>query len=244
MVVVPGPSVLFTISRALTVGRRDALLTVLGNAAGIYLQVVAVAVGLGAVVATSATAFTVVKLIGVAYLILLGVQAIRRRRRLSAAFHAAVPATPGRTTRVLFDGFVVGAFNPKSIVFLAAIIPQFVDHGAGTVTRQILLLGVLLPIIAVVCDSGWALAAGGARAWFAPAAQTREWLEPLERRCPLTRRPRMTCVRTPWSPRCGRRRRARRGRRARCAGSRRRTGTCGRLAGRRRCGAGRSAETR
>lgn len=167
MVVVPGPSVMFTISRALTVGRRDALLTVVGNAVGVYLQVVAVAFGLGTLVAQSATVFTVVKLIGVSYLIYLGVQAFRNRRALSEAFHAAVQATPRRTVRVLFDGFVVGAFNPKSIVFLAAVIPQFVNHTAGSIPQQILLLGLLLPAIALVCDSVWALAAGSARHWFA-----------------------------------------------------------------------------
>src|SRR3954452_1050987 len=86
MVVVPGPSVLFTISRALTVGRRDALITVAGNAAGVYTQVVAVSFGLGAIVEGSAVAFTVIKLAGAGYLVYLGVQAFRNRRKLSEAF--------------------------------------------------------------------------------------------------------------------------------------------------------------
>jgi threonine/homoserine/homoserine lactone efflux protein len=167
MVVVPGPSVLFTISRALTVGRRDALLTVCGNAAGVYLQVVAVAFGLGAVVAESATVFTIVKLVGAAYLIYLGVQALRHRRSLAEAFHSEVRATPGRTLKVLRDGFVVGLANPKSIVFLAAILPQFVDPALGGVPGQILVLGIALPVIALLSDTVWALVAGGARAWFA-----------------------------------------------------------------------------
>ncbi|WP_236791225.1 LysE family translocator [Amycolatopsis sp. GM8] len=167
MVVVPGPSVLFTISRALTVGRRDALLTVAGNAAGVYLQVVAVAFGLGVLVRGSATVFTVIKLAGAAYLIYLGVQAFRHRRRLSEALASAVRTTPGRTLKVLRDGFVVGFANPKSIVFLAAVLPQFVDYPAGQVPAQILLLGVCLPVIAVLSDSLWALTAGAARDWFA-----------------------------------------------------------------------------
>lgn len=167
MVVVPGPSVLFTISRALTAGRRDALLTVAGNAAGVYLQVVAVAFGLGVLVRDSATVFTVVKLAGAVYLAYLGVQAFRHRRKLGEALAAAVRATPGRTLTVLRDGFVVGFANPKSIVFLAAVLPQFVDRPAGHVPVQMLLLGICLPVIAVLSDSVWALTAGAARDWFA-----------------------------------------------------------------------------
>jgi threonine/homoserine/homoserine lactone efflux protein len=167
MVVVPGPSVLFTISRALTVGRRDALLTVVGNAAGVYTQVVAVAFGLGVLVQGSVAAFTAIKLAGAAYLVYLGVQAIRHRRKLSEAFSTAVRTTPGRVLTVLRDGFVVGLANPKSIVFLAAVLPQFVDYPAGGVPAQIIVLGISLPVIAILSDSAWALVAGAARAWFA-----------------------------------------------------------------------------
>ncbi|WP_410654903.1 LysE family translocator [Amycolatopsis sp. lyj-112] len=167
MIVVPGPSVLFTISRALTVGRREALLTVAGNAVGVYLQVLAVAFGLGAVVTGSATAFTVIKLAGALYLVYLGVQAIRNRRELADAFAAEVRTTPGRTLTVLRDGLVVGFANPKSIVFLAAILPQFVDASAGSVPVQMLVLGVCLPLIALISDTVWALVAGTARTWFA-----------------------------------------------------------------------------
>ncbi|QRP43786.1 LysE family translocator [Amycolatopsis sp. FDAARGOS 1241] len=167
MVVVPGPSVLFTISRALTVGRRDALLTVLGNAAGVYTQVVAVAFGLGAVVTTSAAVFTAIKLAGALYLVYLGIQAIRKRRKLADAMAASVRTTPGRTLSVLRVGFVVGFANPKSIVFLAALLPQFVDPAAGSVPAQMLLLGICLPAIALATDSAWALVAGTARTWFA-----------------------------------------------------------------------------
>ena len=165
MIVVPGPSVLFTISRALTVGRRDALLTVVGNAGGVYLQVVAVAFGLGVVIERSVAAFTVIKLVGAGYLMYLGIQAIRHRRRLVEAFGEGGSAVPGRTLRVLRDGFVVGFANPKSIVFLAAVLPQFVNHGAGGVSGQILLLGTVLPAIAAFTDTAWALAAGAARTW-------------------------------------------------------------------------------
>jgi threonine/homoserine/homoserine lactone efflux protein len=167
MVVVPGPSVLFTISRALTVGRRDALLTVVGNAAGVYTQVVAIAFGLGALVTTSAAVFTAIKVAGAAYLVYLGVQAVRHRRRLTDAMAAQVRGTPGRVGTVLRDGFVVGFANPKSIVFLAALLPQFVDPAAGPVPPQMLVLGLCLPAIALATDTAWALVAATARTWFA-----------------------------------------------------------------------------
>ncbi|WP_216216450.1 LysE family translocator [Amycolatopsis aidingensis] len=167
MVVIPGPSVLFVVSRALAAGRRAALLTVVGNATGVYLQVIAVALGLGAVVERSATAFTVVKLVGAAYLVYLGVQAVRHRRALADAVHTAVTASTARPLRVIRDGLVVGFANPKSIVFLAAVLPQFVDHTAGSVPVQMMLLGILLPAIALVLDGSWALLAGTAREWFA-----------------------------------------------------------------------------
>ena len=164
LIVIPGPSVLFTVGRALTVGRRGALLTVVGNTAGLYVQVIAVAVGVGAIVEASVEVYTVLKLVGAAYLVYLGVQAIRQRRAFAASTADAVPA---RDLRVLREGFVVGVTNPKMIVFLAAALPQFVDRGAGQLPLQMLVLGLLVAVIALVSDSVWALAAGTARTWLA-----------------------------------------------------------------------------
>jgi threonine/homoserine/homoserine lactone efflux protein len=165
VIAVPGPSVLFTISRALSVGRRCALLTVLGNGAGVYLQVTAVAFGVGTLVERSILVFTLIKWAGGAYLVYLGVQAVRHRRSLAAALAArAAPVPPWRAVR---DGAVVGATNPKTIVFFVVALPQFVSPASGHVPLQMLLLGTLFPVIALVLDSGWAFAAGTARAWFA-----------------------------------------------------------------------------
>lgn len=163
-VAIPGPSVLFTISRALTMGRRPALITVIGNAAGVYLHVVAVALGVGAIVERSLAVFTILKLAGAAYLIYLGVQAIRHRRDVGQVLNRAVPVL--RSRRVLADGFIVGVSNPKSIVFFAAVLPQFVDPAAGRVPLQLLLLGVVSIAAALVSDSVWAVVAGAARDWF------------------------------------------------------------------------------
>jgi threonine/homoserine/homoserine lactone efflux protein len=166
LLAIPGPSVLFTISRALVLGRGGALLTVLGNAAGQAVQVLAVALGIGAFVERSIVAWTAIKLIGALYLVYLGIQALRQRRSLLAAMTGPV-TTPRTTGKVLGDGFVVGVSNPKSIIFFVAALPQFTDPNAGNPTLQLLVLGALWVCLAVASDSVWAVAAGGARAWFA-----------------------------------------------------------------------------
>jgi threonine/homoserine/homoserine lactone efflux protein len=163
LVAVPGPSVVFTISRALTSGRRTALLNVVGNTIGLVVQVVAAAFGLGAVIERSAAVFTGVKLAGAAYLVWLGVQAIRHRRSLTETIAAeAGPLSPLRAVR---DGVVVGATNPKTIALFLVVMPQFVARDAGHVASQLLVLGLVFPLIALVLDSCWALAAGTARQW-------------------------------------------------------------------------------
>jgi threonine/homoserine/homoserine lactone efflux protein len=163
LIVVPGPSVLFTVGRALALGRMAGVATVAGNTLGVYVQVMAVAFGIGALVERSVIVFTIIKLGGAAYLIFLGVQAIRHRRRLAEAL--ATRMENKSVARVMADGFVVGIGNPKAIVFFAAVLPQFVDRQAGHVPQQLLLLGAVFAGIALLSDSAWALAAGTARAW-------------------------------------------------------------------------------
>lgn len=178
LIAAPGPSVMFVVSRAISLGRRAALLTVVGNAVGVYAQVLLVAAGLGVAVERSIVAFTTVKLAGAAYLTWLGLQAIRHRRHQSAA---ALSATPlGQTSKtdreVLIDGFVVGIANPKSIVFFAAFLPQFtVAHGMA-IPAQMALLGLLFVVIALVSDSAWGLVAGTARRWLAQSPKRLERL--------------------------------------------------------------------
>lgn len=164
IVAIPGPSVLFTISRALTVGRRSALATVVGNGAGLLVQVCATAFGMGALVEASALAYSMVKYAGAAYIVYLGVQAIRHRRAMADALAQRVSAVP--PLRAARDGFIVGALNPKTIVVLVTVLPAYAVPDRGHVPLQMLLLGALLPIIAVVLDSVWAFAAGTAREGF------------------------------------------------------------------------------
>ncbi|MFD3326771.1 LysE family translocator [Streptomyces sp. NPDC058701] len=165
LIVIPGPSVLFVIGRALAQGRRAALTTVVGNTLGAYVLVVAVALGVGAVVERSVLAFTALKLVGAAYLVYLGVKAVRGRGSLQAALGGGAP--PYGSLRTLGEGFVVGVANPKTLVFFAAVLPQFVDRGQGSVTAQMLLLGLVFNVIAVVSDSAWGVAAAAGRTWFA-----------------------------------------------------------------------------
>ncbi|WP_411113117.1 LysE family translocator [Streptomyces sp. 029-5] len=167
VIVIPGPSVLFVIGRALAHGRRTAMATVLGNVIGSYALVVAVALGIGALVERSVTVFLAVKLAGAAYLVFLGVQAFRHRKDMRASAMAA-PAGPARgDLRTVGDGFVVGITNPKGVVFFAAVLPQFVDHSAGHLPVQMLLLGLVPIAIGLVTDTLWGLGAAAARTWFA-----------------------------------------------------------------------------
>jgi threonine/homoserine/homoserine lactone efflux protein len=163
IIAVPGPSVLFTITRSITLGRRAGLASVLGNALGVYVQVIAVAVGLGTIVQESVAAFTVIKLAGVGYLAYLGIKAFLHRGDLAAALGRPVVAKTIR--RLVREGFFVGLANPKSIVAFVALLPQFVDRAAGGVPQQMLILGAMFFVIAVVSDGLWAIAAGTARGW-------------------------------------------------------------------------------
>lgn len=165
LIVVPGPSVLFVISRAVALGRKAAVATVLGNTAGVYLQVIAVAFGIGSIVERSATIFNIIRLAGAAYIVLLGIRAFRHRHALAATLDAFVEVKS--TRRIVREGFVVGITNPKAMVFMAAILPQFVDADRGRVPLQMLVLGLVFIVIAFISDAAWGMAAGTARNWLA-----------------------------------------------------------------------------
>jgi threonine/homoserine/homoserine lactone efflux protein len=165
LIVIPGPGVLFVVGRALAHGRRTAIATAAGHAVGNYVVAACVAVGLGTLLQRSAQAFVAVKLAGALYLIWLGVQAVRHRKSLADAISAA--AGPREGWRALRDGFAVGVTNPKAFILFGAILPQFVNRGAGHVPEQMLLLALVSVSIGVVSDSTWGLAASAVRAWFA-----------------------------------------------------------------------------
>ena len=169
LIVIPGPSVLFVIGRALAHGRRAALTTVVGNTLGAYVLVAAVAFGIGPIVERSAIVFTALKLAGAAYLVYLGVKAFRERGSLPTALTADSRAHSMQ--RTLCDGFAVGVSNPKTIVFFAAVLPQFVDPVQGHLVVQMLTLGMIFNVIALVSDSLWGVVASRARDWFGRSPQ-------------------------------------------------------------------------
>ena len=163
LIAIPGPSVLFVISRGVALGRRAALATVAGNCAGVYCQVILVALGVGVLVERSAVIYNTIKLAGAVYLVWLGVRTFQKRRSLAEAL--GKPPAPKSGRRILRDGFVVGLTNPKAAVFFAAILPQFVDTSLGHVPLQMLMLGLVFVVIAMVIDGLWgARSRNGARA--------------------------------------------------------------------------------
>ena len=165
IILMPGPSVLFVIGRSLSLGRVGGFLSVLGNSLGALVAAVAVALGVGYIVAESVVVFTIVKIAGAAYLIYLGIQAIRHRKAHAASAVDAGAAAPSVLT-LLVQGFIVGVTNPKTVVFFIAVLPQFVAYEAGGIPLQLLTLGTLFVAVALITDSAWALLAGVARGWF------------------------------------------------------------------------------
>lgn len=165
LILIPGPAVLFSVGRTLALGRTGGLLSVAGVSLALIPIVALVAVGVGGVVAQSVVLFTVLKIAGSLYLVYLGIQAIRHRKdAASAPDPTRLPTGHGRQ---LWQGFVVGITNPKTIAFFVAVLPQFVDLHAGSVPVQLMELGVVFAVLALVSDSIWVLAAAAARAWFA-----------------------------------------------------------------------------
>jgi threonine/homoserine/homoserine lactone efflux protein len=156
LIVVPGPAVLYVVTRSIAQGRRAGLVSMLGVETGGLVHVAAAAIGLSAIIASSATAFTVVKLAGAAYLIYIGI------RRLVSREEALPEATvAGRSLRRLFaQGVVVNVLNPKTAVFFLAFLPQF-----GSSSQQFLLLGLVFLAVAITIDLGWALLSGQLGRW-------------------------------------------------------------------------------
>jgi threonine/homoserine/homoserine lactone efflux protein len=162
LLVVPGPAVLYIVARSIDQGRAAGLASVLGIHVGTLVHILAATVGLSALVVSSATAFTAVKLLGAAYLVYLGVRTLLGRN--GGVEVAPVGPTRGRR-RDFAEGIVVNVLNPKTALFFLAFLPQFVDPDAGRPALQILVLGLTFMALGLVTDSLWALAAGTAGGW-------------------------------------------------------------------------------
>ena len=166
IILAPGPSVLFTIARAIAWGRLAAIATVIGNAFGMFLVSVLVAFGLGPLLQSSKLFYNGIQWAGGAYLIYLGYAAIAASRVDAQGMQKTQGVKPSFFTS-LKNGFWVGILNPKSIVFFAAILPQFVDQEKNNVTAQLLLLGAIFATIALISDGSYGLLAGTVRSWLA-----------------------------------------------------------------------------
>jgi threonine/homoserine/homoserine lactone efflux protein len=161
LAVVPGPAVLYIVAQSVDQGRLAGLFSAAGIAVGGLVHVVAATIGLSSLLASSATAFTIVKYAGAAYLILLGIRRVLTREELEDEMVRS-PQTP---RRLFVNGVVVNVLNPKTALFFLAFLPQFVDPEAGAAWLQILALGLMFVAIALCSDSLWALAAGTLGSW-------------------------------------------------------------------------------
>ena len=166
IILAPGPSVLFTIARAIAWGRASAVATVAGNTLGMFLVSVLVAIGLGPLLQSSHLFYNGVQWAGGLYLIYLGYSAIKASKVDAQGMQKSEEIKPSLLTSVK-NGFWVGVLNPKSIVFFAAILPAFVDQEKNNVTQQLFLLGLIFCVIAFISDGTYGLLAGTAREWLA-----------------------------------------------------------------------------
>jgi threonine/homoserine/homoserine lactone efflux protein len=166
IIIVPGPSVLFAIGRALILGTNQALMSVFANAIGVGLQIVVVALGLGVLIQQLPEVFFAIKIIGALIITYLGIKAFLDRKKFSLG-----DQTPTSNRTVVLQSVAVGITNAKTFVFFLAALPSFVDVGYGSPTIQMLVLGAIFLVIGVASDSVYAVAAGKARDWLGSSAK-------------------------------------------------------------------------
>lgn len=147
--VLPGPDIAFILGHTARGGRRQGLAAMFGLWAGAFCHVMFAAVGLSAIVATSATAFSLVKWAGVAYLAFLGISTLRSK---TSAFNVKATQPESRLSAVFLQGMLVDILNPKVAIFFLAFLPQFVVEGAGPVPLQLLLHGILIIVVAALVE--------------------------------------------------------------------------------------------
>jgi threonine/homoserine/homoserine lactone efflux protein len=163
LLAIPGPAVLYIVGRSIGQGRNAGLVSALGIGVGTLIHTAAAAVGLSALLVSSATAFSVVKYLGAAYLVYLGIQRLRSKESLAAVSDTSAPQAT--LARVFSQGIVVNVLNPKTALFFFAFLPQFIDPARGHVATQILCLGILFAAMGTTSDSLWALFSGSVAGW-------------------------------------------------------------------------------
>ena len=162
LVFMPGPNTLYIIARSIQQGRRAGIVSSLGVQVGSLLHIAAAALGLSALLLSSALAFNAVKYAGAAYLIYLGVKTLLTKEKAGPAQEAVQKSS---LSRVFYQGVVVNLLNPKTALFFFAFLPQFVDAARGRVAMQIVSLGAILVLLGALSDTLYALAAGGVGHW-------------------------------------------------------------------------------
>jgi threonine/homoserine/homoserine lactone efflux protein len=175
LAIVPGPAVAYIVTQSIDQGRRAGLVSALGVASGGLVHVAAATVGVSALIASSATAFTIVKLVGAAYLIAVGIRRILSARGEETERRAL--RAPLR--RIYRQGVIVNVLNPKTALFFLAFLPQFVDPERGAVWTQVAVLGVVFVLVAVLSDMTYALvsdAIAGRLRRTGTGAKVRRWL--------------------------------------------------------------------
>jgi threonine/homoserine/homoserine lactone efflux protein len=170
VLITPGPAILYTVFRSLDQGRKAGLLSVYGLALGTLPHALAVAFGVAGVLASSVVAFNILKYLGAAYLVYLGICRLRRKN----VVRAASVDKPKAGKAAFFESFTVGVLNPKAILFFLAFLPQFIDPSRGDPVVQTLVLWLISQVMAVIVGSAYALAASWLRGWFIkPGSHTR-----------------------------------------------------------------------
>ncbi|MDB5744089.1 MAG: LysE family translocator [Polaromonas sp.] len=180
----PGPDVLYIVTNALRTGARAGIVAALGITAGCFLHILAAAVGVSALMAASATAFTLLKWAGAAYLVVVGLRMLLARApggRASLAIKS-IATDAGRESatalkRVFFQGFWTNALNPKVALFFLAFVPQFIAPGVANKPLAFLLLGLLFNFNALWVNIGWAVAAAWLAGRVAAVQRRMHWLE-------------------------------------------------------------------
>jgi threonine/homoserine/homoserine lactone efflux protein len=161
LLITPGPAVLYIVTRSVEQGRRAGLMSMLGICTGTLVHVAAAALGISALLVTSPHAFTVLRYLGAAYLVVLGIQTLAKRD--SPPGDVAVERASLR--RIFVQGVIVNLLNPHTVLFSFAFLPQFVDPARGSVPLQIMTLGLLFVLMSAMTDTVWAIGAGTAGNW-------------------------------------------------------------------------------
>ena len=156
VLLIPGPGVLYVVARSISQGYHAGLASVLGLSLGALVHVVAATVGLSAILLSSATAFNIIKILGAAYLVYLGLSILLSKGSILKTEEVKKQSI----LRIVFDGIVISVFNPKIAIFFMAYLPQFVSHSSGDVSVQIMYLGIIYVCLSIITDGGYALSAG------------------------------------------------------------------------------------